>query len=182
MEMYNNNGEFIDIQKGVFYGQNARVDELNERISSRHFSDMPLEPNYNPRPVPTKYSLFPIVDRRKPVKEYEMKYPVHDCGINFNPGNAKAPSRGFLTNIDTETILRNQVCSLQHGADQSLYVPSSKSELYNVTVVSKPSSQPHPLLFSRSEFTQEMHPNMQSSNVGKDTFFNHTRTQLRNGF
>ena len=54
--------------QGVQYGQNERVDELNDRMAQRHFPDMSLEPNYDCRPVPTKYSHFPIVNRRTPLR------------------------------------------------------------------------------------------------------------------
>ena len=46
---------------GVDIGQHERVDELNQRIASRYFSDAPLEPNFAPRPVQTKQTIFPMV-------------------------------------------------------------------------------------------------------------------------
>ena len=178
--MYNDN-KIYGIPEGVSYGQNERVDELNRRISSRHFPDIPLQPNYNPRPVPTKYSIFPIIDRVKPVKELELKYVDYYPEVFFNPGSAKAPVNGFINNVDIETNLRNQTMALQHGAEQNVYVPSSNSDLYNVTVISKPSEQPYPLLFSQPYLNQSIHPNIESSKIGREMFFNHTRTQMRNG-
>jgi hypothetical protein len=168
------------VSSGVSYGQNERVDELNYRLSNRHFADSPLEPNYDPRPVQTKMTLFPVVKNSKKTTEVASQYPVHNVSANFNPGNDRAPSNGFTQNIDTETILRNQTFALQHGASQSVYVPSSASELYNVQVVSSPSVQPHMDLFSKPSFTQDLHPNLAGANIGNDSFFNHTRTQLRN--
>jgi hypothetical protein len=175
---YQSNNKMYGVVQGVSYGQQERVDELNDRISSRHFPDMPLQPNYDPRPVPTKYSLFPIVDRKKPVKEVALPYPSYSTNY-FNPGTAKGPTSGFFSNVDTETILRNQTFALQH-TDQSVYVPSSSSDLYKVDIVSKPVEQPYPLLFSRFAFDHKVHPNNESGNIGNETFFNHTRTQLRN--
>jgi hypothetical protein len=42
------------VHVGVSYGQQDRVDELNERIRQRHFSDKPLAPNFSSHPVMTK--------------------------------------------------------------------------------------------------------------------------------
>jgi hypothetical protein len=168
------------VAEGVTYQQNERVEELNARIYDRCYSDLPLEPNYTPRPVPTKYALFPIIDRKKPVEEERLSYPTFDPYTNFNPGTQNAPPSGYFSHVDTETILRNQSFALQN-ASQNVYIPSSQSELYNVTVVSRPEVQPYALLFQRPTFDTTVHPNMASSNIGKETFYNHTRTQLRDG-
>ena len=172
------NDKLYGVIEGVAYGQYERVDEINNRMSSRHFSDSPLEPNFDPRPVPTKYSVFPIVDRRKVCAESSLPY-INYNSANFNPGNARAPPSGILQNIDTETILRNQTFAMQKGAEQNVYVPSSNSELYKVTVPYAPSEQTHPLLFSQYQFDNNVHPNNENGNIGRDQFFNHTRTQLR---
>jgi hypothetical protein len=85
----------------------------------------------------------------------------------------------ILKGIDKETILRNQVFALQHGADQAIYVPSSNSDLYKTTIVSTPGEpQPFPSLFSKSQFAVTENP-VEGTNIGKNVFFNHTRTQLR---
>ena len=94
--------------------------------------------------------------------------------------NDTAPTSGFTRSVDVETTLRNQTFALQHGASQSVYVPSSASELYNVSVVSSPSVQPHPDLFARQQFSNQVHPNLVDTSIGNNRFFNHTRTQLRN--
>ena len=166
--------------QGVQYGQNERVDELNDRIAERHFPDMALEPNYSCRPVPTKYSQFPIVNRRTPVREPLNQYAQHNLYNNFNPTGSHSNAKGFQQNVDVETVLRNQTFALQHGADQGVYIPTSNSDLYNVSVVSRPSDQPYTLLFERPQFANRPHPNVMSNNIGRDNFFNHTRTQLRN--
>ena len=175
-----NNQRIYGIPDGVLYGQNDRLDELNDRLSQRHFTDSPLEPNYDPRPVQTKRTLFPIVKNARHTTEPSMQYPVYNTSANFNPGNRIAPTAGFMQNVDVETVLRNQTFAMQHGASQSVYVPSSSSELYNVSVVSSPSVQPHPDLFAPHTFSNQAHPNLAGVNIGNDLFFNHTRTQLRN--
>lgn len=164
---------------GLQVGQNQRVDELNTRIGSRMFSDSQLEPNYDPRPVATKQSIFPVINRRKPVQETRIPYPEYNQQAVFNPGNDRAPVSGYINNVDTETVLRNQTFSLQKD-DKHVYVPSSNSDLYKTTVISRPSVQPHPNLFARPEFSKKQHPNVENIPIGNDEFFNHTRTQLRN--
>ena len=45
MELYNTNDKIHGVPNGVLYGQHERVDELNNRISSRNYADSPLEPH-----------------------------------------------------------------------------------------------------------------------------------------
>lgn len=172
--------ELFGTHKGVQYRQNTNIDEFNTRIGSRQFADSPLEPNFDLRPTPTKYARFPIVNLRKSVTEEKLPYIDYNQSVNFTPTVTQGPVSGYMNNVDTETILRNQTFGLQHGIGQDVYVPSSKSELYNVSVVSRPSEQPHMGLFTQSTFSNRPHPNVENSTIGKDQFFNHTRTQLRN--
>ena len=121
-----------------------------------------------------------IMDKYISVIELE-KYENYSLSKNFNPGSDKAPVSGYFSNVDLETNMRNQHFALQHGASQGTYVPTSASELYNVRVpfsVGEP--QPHPDLFQKQQFANEIHPNLMHTNIGNDRFFNHTRTQLRN--
>jgi hypothetical protein len=176
----NASNSIYGLSEGIAYGQFGRVDELNDRMFSRYFSDVALEPNYDPRPVPTKYSHFPIVDRRVPATVKPSVFLNYHVELNFNPGTRNAPVSGYFANIDTETILRNQAFALNHGADQSVYIPSSKSDLYNVSVVHRPSEQPYPGLFEQPQFQTTGTRNTSSSlQIGADRFNNHTRTQLR---
>lgn len=171
----------FDTTKGVYIIQHERVDELNDRISDRQFSDRALEPHYDPRPVPTKYSRFPIVDRRKAMKEKEKTYNEYMIDQNFAPITEKGPFSGYVNNIDHENSLRNQYFALQRDSVHNQYIPSTDSDLYNVTIVSKPTEQPFKDLFSPNIFDKTIHPNMSNAPpIGNDIFFNHTRTQLRN--
>ena len=183
--MYSNTG----IVEGFYCGQQDRVDELNTRIQSRFVPDNALRPNYDPRPVSTKYALFPTIDRKTPSKEYlkpsteylgEATFGLGGLGEastpSFSPLITNSP---FIRNVDTETILRNQTVALQNGIGQSVYVPSSTSDLYNTSVVSRPSEQPFPDLFVKPTFSTNIPP-IANQNIGKSDFFNYTRTQLRN--
>ena len=175
----NENEKIYGVPEYLYYGQNERVDELNNRIKSRQFPDSPLEPMFAPRSIPTKYSVFPIINRRKEMNEPVITYLDYNLKINFNPGTQNAPPSGYINNIDIETILRNQTIALQK-ADQAVYIPSSNSDLYKVRIQSTPSEQTHPLLFEPPVFENRLHPNVANSNIGRDKLFNHTRTQLRN--
>uniref|UniRef100_A0A6C0JMZ8 Uncharacterized protein n=1 Tax=viral metagenome TaxID=1070528 RepID=A0A6C0JMZ8_9ZZZZ len=181
MDLQLDNNKILGVPEGVSYGQHERVDELNTRINTRYFPDSPLQPNFDPRSIPTKYSHFPIINRRKPMHEHVVPYLDYNQTINFNPGTQRAPPNGYINNVDTETILRNQMFALQRGGNQGVYIPSSESELYRSYVPSGSINdpQPHPNLFYRQQFDQSPHPNVQGNNIGRDKFFNHTRTQLR---
>ena len=168
------------IIQGFFNGQQDRVDELNRRIQSRQFPDNALRPNFDPRPVPTKYAVFPIIDRRTPASlPIETNY-LDDYG--FSPATQNGPAKTYLQNIDVETVLRNQTVALQRGAAQGVFVPSSNSDLYRVSLP-RPSvevSQPFPNLFNSSSFSNPASNVVSNQPIGKSTFFNHTRVQLRN--
>ena len=166
---------------GIEYKQQERVEDLNERIYSRLYSDSPLRPHFNPRPVMTKYSQFPILDRR-----VESKVPINTY-LDYTVGTASivgpAPIEGFQNNIGVESELRNQLYALS-SAPQRYYVPSSSSDLYNVAPVagSLNEAQPFPALFDDmiSGIGGGAHPNISARpDVGAGAFFNSTRAQLR---
>jgi hypothetical protein len=106
----------------------------------------------------------------------------YSLATNFTPNtNAWGPVSGFINNVNKESELRNQFFALQKGADQAVYVPAKDSDLYKVTVVSRPEEQPYPLLFKNSDLDKNIHPNIKNSpQIGRDFFHNNTRTQLRN--
>jgi hypothetical protein len=163
---------------GCLIGQQDRVDELNERISSRHFPDHALQPNFDPRPTNTRYTMFPMVDQFRPINEPIQIIEQHNVSTNFSPATRKGPVSTYLANVNTETILRNQQFALQHGADQAVYVPSSTSDLYRVEVVGRQEVQPFERLFDRPSYKTTQPAIIQS--LGKDRFNNSTRVQLRN--
>jgi hypothetical protein len=173
------------VPEGIYYGQFQRTDELNARIGSRHFPDAPLAPNINFRPVPTKYVHFPTVDKRKPTTQPVVLYTDYNTETNFNPGSAMAPVLGYINNVDKEMQLRNQFFALQRGGDKGTYIPSRNSDLYTPTITGnreqyEMTGGTHTLLFTPPEMNTSIHPNVAHSAIGKDRFFNHTRTQLRN--
>jgi hypothetical protein len=168
------------LHQGLQVGQFERTDELNQRISERNTSNIPLAPHYDPRPVNTKHMIFPVLESRKTVTEPKLDYPHFQKHTHFHAGNRKGPTDGYANMVEHENLLRNQYFSLQHGASQGVYVPSSDSSLYKTTVVSRPSIQPHPDLFKKQQFSNAVHPNLENTSLGNKQFYNHTRTQLRN--
>jgi hypothetical protein len=164
------------IVNGIFCGQYDRVDELNSRYVDRQFPDTPLKPNYDPRPISTKYALFPCIAGYKPIQEELRTFEQYDIASNFNPGT-QAPWNGFSQNIDVETSLRNQSVAIQ-SSEQKDYIPDSNSDLYKTVIVSKPTTQPYPLLFERPYYVTTL-TEVENQPIGKNTFYNHTRTQLR---
>jgi len=181
----NDNSSIYGVPQGILYGQNQRVDELNERIYERNKPDYFLEPNFDPRPVPTKYALFPIIDRRVEPNERIMKTPNYNIQYNFNPGTS-APVSGYVANIELESELRNQFFALQSGAGQDLFIPKTTSDMYafGSSLIPQNSSrkeeQPYPRLFEKLDYKNDNLPFIVSTPIGKDRFYNHTRTQLRN--
>ena len=111
----------------------SRVEELNERIYQRFQGDKPSF-SFSPRPVATKYTMFPIVHEHTSGKEIKQ-VPIFDVTRNFLPGDS-APWSGKAENIDVET-------DLYLG---KTYFPSTHSDLYKVSVPKKTVEQPFPLL------------------------------------
>jgi hypothetical protein len=164
---------------GVIYQQQARLDELNTRLGERQFADKPLQPNYDPRPVPTKYSRFPIIDRRKSAPVTHLQpYLEYSSQTNFAPIYSKGPVDTYLQNVNTESVLRNQYFALQKGADQSVYIPGSASDLYHFSAVGRQEVQTHGDLFNKPVLDQRQNANINPA-IGMNLFFNHTRQQLR---
>ena len=152
-------------------------EETNTRIYDRNIPSQMLQPYIDVRPVMTKYSYFPIVDPRKNNSVPLTVQPTFNPHAVFNPGNTTSPWSGFASNVNTESELRNQIYALQK-CSQSVYVPSSKSDLYNYGFTPKPTPQSHSLLFEKDSFSQ-FNPNPDSKTVGAEMFFNSTRVQVR---
>jgi hypothetical protein len=103
------------------------------------------------------------------------EYPQFNPETTFNPGTAQAPWSGFYSNINTESILRNQFFALQN-CEQAEYVPSSKSDLFNVHVPENYVEQPYPDLFIRQQFCPH---NPNEHNLANKFFNNSTRHDVR---
>jgi hypothetical protein len=153
--------------------------KMNEMLFSRNVPDAPLQPYLSSRPVLTKYSIMPVVDPRKEIKTPLSQRPIFDISSTFNPGSDMGPWSGYASNVNSESELRNQFNALQR-CDQSVYVPSSNSSLYQSSFQPKysSSSQPFPHLFQQEEFSA-FNPNPNPDKIGSGLFYNATRQQLK---
>jgi hypothetical protein len=183
MNLQNSSNKIYGIPDGVAYGQFERQDELNTRLLERNVPDRQQAPVFTPRMVSTRYSRFPLVNLRTQPKEQLNQYLDHSVESNFTPMNTKGHVSGFVNNIQTESVLRNQHFALQRGGDQGVYIPNSSSDLYRVSVPSsttRKETQPFPTLFQQPTFQPNRRFQPQESNIGNDLFLNNTRVQLRN--
>ena len=151
--------------------------ETNSRIYDRNIPSQTLQPYLDVRPVLTKYSYFPIVDPRKELNVSLIQTPTYNVHSVFNPGNTTSPWSGFASNINKESELRNQIYALQK-CSQAIYVPSSKSDLYDYNFKTITQPNPHALLFKNEVFAS-FNPNPDDNVLGANIFNNSTRVQVR---
>jgi hypothetical protein len=169
--------EMYGVVNGAYTNHHDRLDEINQRISSRNIPSAALRPAYSVRPLSSKYAMMPIIESR-PVPTVQIQpYQHFTTESVFNPGNGKAPWRGWAERVNVESSLRNQFFALQRN-DRAVYVPESGSDLYQVTIDAREVEQPNPYLFDNGATNfAPMNPN--PNNLGKLTFDNSTRFQLR---
>ena len=153
-----------------------RTQSINDRTYQRNIPSQPLQPYFETRPVNTKYSVFPIIDMKKASNVSVKQYPIFNVNQTFNPGSSNGPWSGFSSNVNTESILRNQIYGLQ-SCSQAVYVPQSKSDLYEVHWQPNNSlQQPFPNLFKNEKFDL-VNPNPNPDLIGFSLFNNSTRQQ-----
>jgi len=153
-------------------------DITNQRIYDRNIPSQFLQPYLDVRPVMTKYSVMPIVDPRKSSNVNMKQNPIYNSSYVFNPGNTKSPWSGYASQVNTESELKNQIFALQR-CSQSVYVPSSNSDLYNFSFnPEKINNEVNVFsnLFKEEKFSS-FNPNTQ--NIGNELFNNYTRQQIR---
>ena len=93
----------------------------NDQIYKRNVPDKGLKPNFDYRPIPTKYEMPTAKPHQTPLLSYKL-------GETFNPGD-RGETDLFALNINKESELRNQFMALQRDT-QAQYVPKSNSDLY----------------------------------------------------
>lgn len=148
------------------------------RTYERNIPSQPLQPYLDARPVNTKYSILPVVDSRKQVATPLIQQATYTPETIYNPGNDFGPWSGYASNINHETELRNQNFVLQR-CTQSAYIPSSKSNLYQVHWDNhNKQQQPFPDLFQNEQFNP-INPNPNPEKIGFALFNNATRQQTK---
>ena len=148
--------------------------QTNHRIYDRNIPSAPLQPYLSVHPASTKYSIMPRVDPRRKLNVPVQVMPTFNPFTEFNPGNDEGPYSGYATNINIESELKNQIYALQ-SCDQAVYVPTSKSDLYNYGFTPGTNmTQPFPDLFNKPQFDQ---CNLLPDNLQQFVFHNPTRSQ-----
>ncbi len=164
---------------GAIHKMNAhRISQaqINERVAERNVPSTPLQAQFTPRGVSTKYAHMPLFDRRPKSTVPIILRPTHDVAQTFNPGTAQGPWAGFANKVNDESRLRNQFFALQK-ADQACFVPATNSDLYAHRVHDEqPNQQLYPRLFERPMFAP-FNPN--EFGIGGQLFANHTRQQVK---
>jgi hypothetical protein len=149
------------------------------RSYARNIPSKPLQPYLDARPVLTKYSIMPIVDPRKQIETPLIQQSTYTPETVFSPGNDFGPWSGYASNVNHESELRNQIFALQNCA-QSDYIPSSKSNLYQMKWQNNNNNleQPFPDLFKNEQFCP-INPNSNPDKIGFALFNNATRQQVK---
>jgi hypothetical protein len=168
----------MDINSYVDQPTSQRQETTYLRSYARNIPSIPLQPYLDARPVQTKYSILPIVDTRKQIETPLIQQSTFTPETAFNPGNDFGPWSGYASNVNHESELRNQIFAIQ-DCSQAAYVPSSKSNLYEVNWknTNKP-AQPFPNLFKDEQFSP-YNPNPNPDKVGFGLFNNATRQQVK---
>ena len=148
--------------------------QLNERLNHRYFPSQELQPNFDPRPISTKYSHFMTQDPPVQSSTELRNYPEYKTSQVFYTGNAKAPVQHALQNVDVDSLLTNRFMALQKN-DKAFYIPPSQSELYSLS--SKIRDKPKSQLF---EFNVSKKINMDKCELAPKQFNNSTRYNLKN--
>jgi len=164
--------------KGAYYCQQNRTTELSNRMYKRNVPGVPLQANYDPRPVDTRFIRMPVVDCRLPTNIPCERRPIYNTRFMFAGSSQALPFNGFQSKIDTESKLMNIIFPLQE-CPQSKFIPNSLSDLYNTSYLTPPlnkTKMTNELLFKQETF-DPFNPNM--CNTGRDTFNNNTRVQIR---
>ena len=148
--------------------------ELNKRVNTRYFPSQELTPNYDPRPISTKYSHFMIKDPPLVSSIPLRTYPEYRTSNVFFPGNRKAPVQHALQQVDVESLLGNRFMALQKN-DHAFYIPALQSDLYkhHSSLKNKPTKTEY-------TFQPSLVKNVDKCKLAPLTFNNSTRYNLKN--
>ena len=148
---------------------------LNNRINERYFPSQELQPNFDPRPVQTKYTYFMSTDERPVPEENLRKYQDFSTKQVFYTGSDKGPVHYALKQVDIDSLLNNRFMGLQRN-DRSQYIPSVRSDLYQNkgTLLSKQNK------IDKYSLNKPIIKNVDKCNLAPDVFNNSTRSNLKN--
>lgn len=148
------------------------------RTQERNMPSHSMQPYLDSRPVATKYSMLPIIDMKPNATVPLIQQSTFNPRADFNPGNDGGPWSGYASNVNDETMLRNQVYGLQ-SCPQAAYIPDSSSSLYDVKWKNaNQAQQPFPDLFVAPKFCPT--PDKGKLNdIGYAMFNNSTRSHVK---
>jgi hypothetical protein len=124
---------------------------------------------------------MPILNTNISDPNKQKQYQTYSTSSTFYGGDGKGPWSGFSTNIDKESQLRNQNYALQKDS-LGTYIPSSQSDLYNLTWKNNNNYNKEEDKFFNSDIfippkQSSFNPNLYSEDVGYALFNNSTRIQ-----
>lgn len=172
----------------VAFQDDNRVQALNERISNRNQSGQPMNMSFDPRGQSTKYTRFPVFERETTQTQLSpiQCQPYYNPTKNYLPAS-NAPYSGYALNVDQESRLHNSFMVRQKYGDQSYYIPSTKSDLYNVPVIETEDTallyglrNPHGELFRETTGTFSTFDTNPYDIKEKGNFNTHTRQEIKN--
>tara|TARA_B100000073_G_C23719647_1_gene567180 strand:+ start:352 stop:831 length:480 start_codon:yes stop_codon:yes gene_type:complete len=151
---------------------------MNSRIYERNVPSSILEPSISPMPSYPRHEILPMVGNSVQVHSDNIQvkkqvYPIYNVSSTFNPGD-RAPWSGYVSNVNTESMLRNQIYPYSKCNDKNIWVPDSNSGLYHMDWKYMGKNSP--------EQKNEKHvtkPFEYSQQVGYSLFNNSTRQQIR---
>ena len=162
-------------RNGICIKDDNRNEEINKKFLQRMQPDYNLQPHLSFHPVSTKFSVLPIIDKRKQSEVPLPNYKTYDTTQNFYPGTSQPPFSGYSMNVNVESNLRNQFFALQNNP-RSVYVPDSTSDLYNMYIPLNKENVPYKDLYNNQNFDY-FNPN--TYNIAQQIFHNSTRSQLK---
>ena len=163
------------VVEGLMRCQEARVEDLNKRISRRNKPSGFLQSTFSPRPVPTRYIKMPAIDCKKKATVFIKNRGTYTPYTTFNPGTAQAPWSGFADAVDQDSRLKNIFFPLQK-CPQTQYIPSNESQLYQYKMMTSPVEMSHELLFKSEQFDLK---NPNKCNLSNKLFNNYTRHDVK---
>ena len=159
------------------HGKNIDRDaELSKRIYERNIPNKPVQMYFSSRARDTRFQRFPTMDPQESNSEPIQHQQAFSMSKNFLPGSS-GPAEGFAHNVNDESNLRNLYFSNQTGP-QSKYFPSTTSDMYMIQ--SPENTNPYEnkyTLLDQTPFVPDLDKN--PYNLGKNSFNNHTRQQLK---
>ena len=138
-----------------------------------------LEPSFDPRATPTRYTRLQTIPQRATPLVSKEPHEAYDQSNANGRLYSRGPFNGFAANVDSETVLRNQVVPLGRS-DVHQYIPSTESDMYVTRQASLSNRLPgvntrqFQGLFEEQSFSSH-DPNVLGG--GGNVFSNHTREQ-----